>query len=70
MESVAFNPSIGALQAALVEVVAAGVDPGAVREGWLAATDGGAVDPEPGFRALLATVAPAAIANVVRWRVE
>jgi cytidine deaminase len=68
MESVAFNPSISALQAALVEVVAAGEEPADIGEAWLALTDGGAVDPEPGFRALLGAVAPDAIAHVVRWR--
>lgn len=68
VESVSFNPSIGALQAALVEVVAAGATPGNVAEGWLAATDGGLVDPEPGFRALLHAVAPGASAHVARWQ--
>jgi cytidine deaminase len=68
VESVAFNPSISALQAALVEVVAAREAPSDVVAGWLAATDGGAVDPEPGFRALLGAVAPGALAHVARWR--
>jgi cytidine deaminase len=67
VESVAFNPSISALQAALVELIAARIDPSEIAEGWLACADGGAVDPEPGFRALLHAVAPAAAANVVRW---
>jgi cytidine deaminase len=70
VESVAFNPSISALQAALVELAAARVDPSTITEGWLAKVDGGAVDPEPGFRALLGAVAPEASANVVRWRVD
>ncbi|GEM_PF-1139109 len=68
VESVAFNPSIGALQAALVELAAVRIDPSTIAEGWLAKLDGGAVDPEPGFRALLRAVAPEASANVVRWR--
>ena len=68
IESVAFNPSISALQAALVEVVAAGGEPADVSEGWLAALADGPVDPEPGFRALLRAVAPDAGANVARWR--
>ena len=68
MESVAFNPTLTALQAALVEVVATGFDPGAITVGWLAMTDGGAVDPEPGFRSLLAAVAPGSTAGVTRWR--
>jgi cytidine deaminase len=69
VESVAFNPSISALQAALVEVAAARVEPEEIVEGWLAKTDGGPVDPEPGFRALLRAVAPSASAQVARWRV-
>ena len=68
IESVAFNPSFSALQAALVEVIAAAGDPGSVVEGWLVMTEGGPVDPEPGFRALLRAVAPEASAHVARWR--
>lgn len=68
VESVSFNPSISALQAALVEVVAAREEPSDVVEGWLAAVPGAPVDPEAGFRALLHAVAPAAPAHVVRWR--
>ena len=67
-ESVAFNPSISALQAALVEVVAARQDPALISEAWLGLTEGGSVDPEPGFRALLRAVALGAIAQVARWR--
>jgi len=68
VESVAFNPSITAIQAALVEVAAGRVPRTDVREGWLARTAGGAVDPDPGFRALLAAAAPSALAHVVDWR--
>ena len=67
VESVAFNPSVSALQAALVELVAARIDPSDIAEGWLASADGGAVDPEPGFRALLRAIAPGAAAHVARW---
>lgn len=70
VESVAFNPSISGLQAALVELTAAGIDPTVIAEGWLAKVEGGVVDPEPGFRALLAAVAPNAVARVARWRVD
>jgi cytidine deaminase len=68
LESVAFNPSIGALPAALVELAAARIDRGEVVDAWLGCSVGGQVDPEPGFRALLAAVAPTATAHVVRWR--
>ena len=67
-ESVAFNPSLSALQAALVELAASGVDGADVSEAWLGATADGAVDPEPAFRALMGVVAPAAHVGVVRWR--
>jgi cytidine deaminase len=70
VESVAFNPSISALQAALVELAAARIETAHVAKGWLAKLDGGAVDPEPGFRALLRGVAPEASAHVVRWRTQ
>lgn len=68
-ESVAFNPSIGALQGALVELAAAGVDAGDIAGGWLGCTAGGSIDPEPGFRSLLRAVAPDAVPSVVRWQV-
>lgn len=68
MESVAFNPTITALQSALVEVVAARGEFGDIRDGWLGATAEGAADPEAGFRALMRVVAPNAKAHVARWR--
>jgi cytidine deaminase len=68
MESVAFNPSISALQAALVELAASGLAETEISEAWLGCTAGGAVDPEAGFRALLGAVAPGARIGVARWR--
>ena len=68
VESVAFNPSITAMQAALVEVAAVRVDAAEITDGWLGRTEGGSVDPEAGFRALLRAVAPDATATVVEWR--
>jgi cytidine deaminase len=68
LESVAFNPSITALQAALVEVAAAQAAWTEIAEGWLARTAGGSVDPAPGFQSLLSALAPAATAHVVEWR--
>jgi cytidine deaminase len=69
VESVAFNPTVTALQAALVEVSAARAEPGTIVEAWLGRTRGGPVDPEPGFRSLLAAVAPNARAGVLNWQV-
>jgi cytidine deaminase len=68
VESVSFNPSVSALQAALVELAAARVQTTDIAAAWLAATRAGAVDPEAGFRALLRAVAPAASAHVARWQ--
>ena len=68
VESVAFNPTTTALQAALVEAVAIGADLAAISDGWLAASHGGPVDPEPGFRSLLTAVAAGARAHALRWR--
>jgi cytidine deaminase len=69
VESVAFNPTISAIQAALVEVAALRVGAGDVTEGWLGRSSGGAVDPAPGFLALLAAAAPSAVGHVVDWRI-
>jgi cytidine deaminase len=69
VESVAFNPSITAMQAALVEVAAARADAATITDAWLGRTEGGWVDPEAGFRALLRAVAPGANATVVDWHV-
>ncbi|HEY4227399.1 MAG TPA: hypothetical protein VGM49_03600 [Candidatus Limnocylindrales bacterium] len=68
VESVAFNPSISALQAALVELAARHGEPSGIADAWLAKTANGSVDPEPGFRALLRAIAPAADAHVVAWQ--
>ena len=68
VESVAFNPSVTAMQAALVEAAAARTDAAEITDAWLGRTEGGSVDPEAGFRALLRAVAPNAKAIVVDWR--
>ena len=68
VESVAFNPSLSAMQAALVELAASGIEGPDVTDAWLGATADRAVDPEPGFRALIGVVAPSARVGVVRWR--
>lgn len=68
VESVAFNPTITATQAAMVELAAIRATGADVTGAWLARTAGGPVDPEPGFRALLGAVAPGAGLRVVDWR--
>jgi cytidine deaminase len=69
VESVAFNPSITALQAALVELAAARIEPSGIAEAWLGCVAGGIVDPEPGFRALLGVVAPGVGVHVAPWAI-
>ncbi|HUQ44663.1 MAG TPA: cytidine deaminase [Candidatus Limnocylindria bacterium] len=68
VESVAFNPSITAIQAALVEVAAEGIGSSEVAHAWLARSADGQVDPEPTFRALVAAALPNARLHVVSWR--
>jgi cytidine deaminase len=67
-ESVAFNPTITAAQAAMVELAATLADGSHVTGAWLARQPGAPVDPEPGFRALVGAVAPHAGLRVVDWR--
>lgn len=67
VESVAFNSSIEAIQAALVEVSAVRAEPGDIEAAWLARAPGASVDPAPRFQAVLQAVAPAARAEVVDW---
>jgi cytidine deaminase len=68
VENVAFNPTITAAQAAMVELAAARVGGSNVTGAWLARLAGAQVDPEPGFRTLLGAVAPHAGLRVVDWR--
>jgi cytidine deaminase len=67
MESVAFNPSISAAQAAMVELAAARAAGGEIAEAWLGRQRGASVDPEAGFRALVGAGAPGARSHVVDW---
>jgi cytidine deaminase len=67
LESVAFNPTIGPLQDALVALAAGGIAFAAVREAWLGVTRQGRVDHVGPTRDLLAAVAPAASLHVTYW---
>jgi cytidine deaminase len=69
VESVAFNPTISAGQAAMVELAAGRADGPDIEEAWLAKAVGGLVDPEAGFRALLGAMAPAARLHIAPMRV-
>jgi cytidine deaminase len=68
LESVAYNPSLGPLQAAIPEVLARGHDLGAIRKAWLAVPAGRvAVDHAATTRQLLGSVAPDAPLHVITW---
>ena len=67
LESVAFNPTIGPLQDALVGVVAAGATFDAISEGWLATVREARVGHEGPVRDLLAAAAPRAAMYTTYW---
>jgi cytidine deaminase len=67
VESVAFNPSISALQAVLVDLAAARIDPVEIEEAWLVRTSGGSVDPRVGFVSVLGNVAPDVRMHALHW---
>jgi cytidine deaminase len=67
LESVAFNPSVGPLQDALVGVVGAGHRPGDVAAAWLAVHREAAVGHEAACRDALAAIAPGAPLHVTYW---
>jgi cytidine deaminase len=69
VESVAFNPSIDAVLAAIAEVIALRADPADIVEAWLGRFPRASVDPGPRFLSVVAAVAPGARATVVEWDV-
>jgi cytidine deaminase len=64
LESVAFNPTIGPLQDALVALVARGVEPSSITDAWLGTVGQARVDHVGPTRDLLAAVAPHALLHV------
>ncbi len=67
LESVAFNPTIGPAQDALVGVLAAGSDWPEVVEAWLAVGRGATVNHETPSRDALAAACPTAALHVTYW---
>ena len=67
IENVAFDPTIGPLQAAVVELLAFGHDYAAISSATLATTAGGPVQPTAGIQALLATIAPGVTLVETTW---
>jgi cytidine deaminase len=67
IESVAFNPTMGPLQAALIDLVAHGYEPAAIAEAALVTRRGGNVDYALSVTELLGKLAPAAPLSIVGW---
>lgn len=67
IESVSFNPTIGPLQNALVELLAHGLSSTSIVAAWVAIVEGTDVDPTDDARSLLAAVAPGAGLTVTHW---
>ena len=68
IESVAFNPSLGPLQTALIDLFAHGYGPSDIIGASLAVARRGTVDHAAATRALLDAVAPGVPLNVLEWR--
>jgi cytidine deaminase len=67
IESVAFNPSMGPLQAAVIDLLAHGYGYDDIAAAALGTTTGGAVDYSRSVAELLERVAPEAPLTIVRW---
>ena len=68
IESVAFNPTMQPVMAAMIELTAMGQDAGRIRTAWLGTVRGGAVDYTATTTELLARVAPGVALRVAGWR--
>lgn len=69
IESVAFNPTMGPLQAALIDLLAHGRRYDEIVAARLGTVHGGAVDYERSVRELLHAIAPNAQLEVIHWQV-
>ncbi len=67
IESVAFNPGLGPLQVAFIDLLAHGYDVTAVRRAYLGTVRGGAVDYARSTAELLACTAPSAVLEICDW---
>jgi cytidine deaminase len=67
VESVAYNPTMGPLQAALITLIAHGHEPSHIASAVLGTVAGGAVDYAASTKELLGRVAPQASLDVVAW---
>ena len=69
IENAAYNPGLPPLQAALINLIAAGRDYGAIRRAAIASVPAGAVDHTASTRRLLGSIAPLARFDALTWRV-
>jgi len=67
VESVAFNPTMGPLQAAMIDLVAHGYTSADIAQAALVTRIGGAVDYARSTTELLAAIAPSAPLSIVSW---
>jgi cytidine deaminase len=67
IENAAYNPGLPALQAALINLIAAGRDYTAIAEAVLGTAPGGMLDHAPRTRNLLGSIAPLARLHLARW---
>ncbi len=68
IENVAFNPTMGPMQAAIVELIAHGYGFGDISRATLGTVVKGAVDYSLGSRELLGAIAPNAALDIIDWR--
>lgn len=68
IENAAYNPGLPPLQAALINLVAAGEEYGAIREAVIVSAGGGAVSHTASTRRLLGCIAPGARVEARFWR--
>jgi cytidine deaminase len=67
IENAAYNPGLPPLQAALINLIAAGRDYPAIRRGVIGSEPGGAVDHAASTRRLLGSLAPQARFDALAW---
>ena len=69
IENAAYNPGLPPLQAALINLIAAGRDYGVIRRAAIASPPAGAIDHTASTRRLLGSLAPLARFDALTWRV-
>jgi cytidine deaminase len=67
IENAAYNPGLPPLQAALINLIAAGRDYAAIRHAVIGVQPGGATDHEASTRRLLGSIAPGARFDALSW---